>query len=102
MEREYRYGIEIHIPRHLNAMKSDLKTVMDGKHRSVVANLGDVELIDIVSQDLLENDCYRLASDIIITSEQNRTSHMQIDGSKEMLNRLMAFLDRDSHSMTLK
>ncbi len=94
MEREYRYGIEIHIPRHLNAMKSDLKTVMDGKHRSVVANLGDVELIDIVSQDLLENDCYRLASELIIISEQNRTSHMKDKSLKEKLDRMKTFTTR--------
>ena len=75
---------------------------MDRKHRSVIAKLSDVELIDIVSQDILETDCYRLASEVIMTSEQNRTSHMKVEGSKEMLNRLMAFLDRDSQSMTLK
>jgi hypothetical protein len=83
-------------------MESDLKVVMDRKHRSVIASLDDVELINIVRQDILENDCYRLAAELIITSEQNRTSHMKVDGSKEILNRLMAFLDRDSHSMTLK
>ena len=75
---------------------------MDRKHRSVIANLGDVDFIDIVGQDILENDCYRLATELIITSEQNRTSHMKVEGSKEMLNRLMAFLDRDSQSMILK
>ena len=89
MERGYRYGIEIHIPRLLNAMESDLKATMDKRHRSVIANPGDVELIDIVSQDILGNDCYGLASDMIITSEQNRPSHMQAEGSEDTLNRLM-------------
>ena len=102
MELGYRYGVEIHIPRLLNAMESDLKAVMDKRHRSVIADPGNVELIDIVSQDILENDCYRLATELIITSEKNRTSHVKVEGSKEMLNRLMAFLDRDSQSMTLK
>ncbi len=90
MEPGYRYGIEIHIPRLLNAMESDPKAAMDKRHRSVIASPSDVELIDIVSQDILGNDCYGVASDII-TSEQNRPSHMQAKGSKNTLNRLMTF-----------
>ncbi len=89
MERGYRYGIEIHIPRLVNSMESDLKAAMDKRHRSVIVNPGDVEFIDIVSQELLGNDCYGLASDMIITSEQNRSSHMPVEGSKDTLNRLM-------------
>ena len=89
MELGYRYGVEIHIPRLLNAMESDLKAVMDKRHRSVIADPGNVELIDIVSQEILGNDCYGLASDMIITSEQNRPSHMQVKGAKDKLNRLM-------------
>lgn len=75
---------------------------MDTRHRLVIANPDDIELVDIVRQGILENDCYRLASDIIITSEQKGISLNQIEGSKEKLNRLMVFLDRDSHSMILK
>lgn len=89
MERGYRYEIEIHIPRLLNAMESDLKAAMDKRHRSVIASPGDVELIDIVSRDILSNDCYGLASDMIITSERNRPRLMQVEGSKDTLNRLM-------------
>jgi len=89
MEWGYRYGIEIHILRLLNAMESDLKATMDKRHRSVIANPGDVELIDIVSQDILGNDCYGLASDMIITSDQNRPRPMPVEGSKDTLNRLM-------------
>ena len=100
MELSYRYGVEIHVPRLLNAMESDLKAVMDKRHRSVIADPSDIELIDIVSQEILGIDCYGLASEIIITSDQNRPSHMQVNGSKEMLNRLLAVLDRDSPSMT--
>jgi len=80
--------MEIHIPRLLNAMESDLNVAMDKRHRSVTASPGDVELVDIVSQDILGNDCYGLASDII-TSEEKRPSHMQVEGSEDTLNRLM-------------
>jgi hypothetical protein len=89
MERGYRYGIEIHIPRLLNSMESDLKVAMEKRHRSVIASPGDVELIDIVSQDILGNDCYGLASDMIITSDQNRPSQLSVEASKDTLNRLM-------------
>jgi hypothetical protein len=91
MERGCRYGIEIHIPRLLNSMESDLKAAMDKRHRSVIVSPGDIELIDLVSQDILGNDCYGLASDIIITSDQNRPSQLPVEGSKETLNRLMTF-----------
>jgi len=52
MEPGYRHGIEIHIPRLLNAFESDLNAAMDRRHRSVIAKSGDVELIDIVSRDV--------------------------------------------------
>ena len=61
---------------------------MDRKHRSVIANLGDVDFIDIVGQDILENDCYRLATELIITSEKNRTSHVKYKRLKGTLDRL--------------
>jgi hypothetical protein len=72
-------------------MESDLKAAMDKRHRSVTVDPGKVELIDIVSEDILGNDCYGLASDIIITSEQDRPSHIRAEGSKDTLNRLMTF-----------
>ena len=71
-------------------MESDLKAAMDKRHRSVIVSPGDVELIDIVSQDILGNDCYGLALDMIIMSDQNRPSQLPVEGSKETLNRLMA------------
>lgn len=89
MELGYRYGIEIHIPRLLNAMESDIKATMDKRHRSVIVSPGDVELIDIVSRDIIGNDCYGLASDIIIASEQDRPGPTEVEGSKDTLNRLM-------------
>ncbi len=67
---------------------------MDKRKSSVIASLDDVELIDIVSQDLLENDCYRLASELIIISEQNRTSHMKDKSLKEKLDRMKTFTTR--------
>ena len=90
MEPEYRNGIEIHIPRLLNAFKIDLNAAMDKRHRSVIAKSGDVELIDIVSRDIVNNDCYGVASDII-TSEHNGSVQTQEKGSKDTLNRLMTF-----------
>jgi len=90
MEPEYRNGVEIHVPRLLNAFESDLNAAMDKRHRSVIVKSGDVELIDIVSQDIKGNDYYGVASEII-TSEQNRSVKTQINGSKDTLNRLMNF-----------
>lgn len=90
MEQGYRNGVEIHFPRLLNAFESDLNAAMDKRHRSVIAKSGDVELIDIVSQDIKGNDYYGVASDII-TSEQNRLIKAQVNESKDTLNRLMNF-----------
>jgi len=90
MEPGYRNGIEIHIPRLLNAFKSDLNSAMDKRHRSVTVKSGDVELIDIVSRDIVDNDCYGVASDII-TSEHNGSVQTQGRESKDTLNRLMTF-----------
>ena len=61
---------------------------MDIRKNSVIASLDDVELIDIVGQDILENDCYRLATELIITSEKNRTSHVKYKRLKGKLDRL--------------
>ena len=61
---------------------------MDIRKNSVIASLDDVELIDIVGQDILENDCYRLATELIITSEKNRTSHVKYKSLKGKLDRL--------------
>ena len=63
---------------------------MNNTHRSVIAKLSDVELIDIVSQDIEGNDCYRVASDII-TSEPSISIQTQRSESQKGLNRLMAF-----------
>jgi hypothetical protein len=90
MEQGFRHGIDIHVPRLLNASERDLNSAMDKKHRSVIVKSGDVELIDIVSQDIKGNDYYGVASDII-TSEQNRSVETQVKGSKDTLNRLMNF-----------
>ena len=89
MEPRYRHEIEIHIPRLLNAFKSDLNAAMDRRHRSVIAKSGDVELIDIVSRDVKGKD-YGLASDII-TSEQNRWNNTRVKESEDALDRLMNF-----------
>jgi hypothetical protein len=67
---------------------------MDKRKSSVIASLDDVELIDIVRQDILENDCYRLASELIITSEHNRTSHMKDKSLKEKLDLLKTLTTR--------
>ena len=69
-------------------MESDHKAAMDERKGSVIASLNEVELIDIVRQDILENDCYTLASELIITSEQNRTSHLKYKSIKRNLDRL--------------
>ena len=90
MEQGYRNGVEIHVPRLLNAFESDLNAAMDKRHRSVIVKSGDIELIDIVSQDIKGNDYYGVASDII-TSEQNRLIKAQVNESKDTLNRLMNF-----------
>ncbi len=90
MEPGFRHGIDIHVPRLLNAFESDLNAAMDKRHRSVIVKSGDVELIDIVSQDTKGNDYYGVASDII-TSEQNRSNKAQVKESKDTLNRLMNF-----------
>jgi hypothetical protein len=75
-------------------MESDLKAAMDERKGSVIASLDDVELIDIVRQDILENDCYRLASELIITSEQNRTNHLKYKSLKGKLDRLKILTTR--------
>lgn len=67
---------------------------MDKRKSSVIASFDDVELIDIVRQGILENDCYRLASDMILTSEQNRTSHMKDKSLKHKLDLLKTFTTR--------
>ncbi len=90
MEPEFRHGIDIHVPRLLNAFERDLNSAMDKRHRSVIAKSGDVELIDIVSQDIKGNDYYGVASDII-TSEQNRSIKAQGKESIDTLNQLMNF-----------
>jgi hypothetical protein len=75
-------------------MESDLKAAMDERKGSVIASLDDVELIDIVRQDILENDCYRLAAELIITSEQNRTNHLKYKSLKGKLDRLKILTTR--------
>jgi len=67
---------------------------MDERKGSVIASLDDVELIDIVRQDILENDCYRLASELIITSVQNRTSHLKYKSLKGKLDHLKILTTR--------
>jgi hypothetical protein len=63
---------------------------MDRRHRSVIVKLGDIELIDIVSQDVKDDDHYGLASDII-TSEHYESIKARVKESEDALNRLMNF-----------
>jgi hypothetical protein len=90
MEQMYRHRIEILVPRLINSFKSDVKAAMDRRHRSVIVKSGDVELIDIVSQDVKDDDYYDLASDIII-SEQYGSIIGRVKESEDALNRLMSF-----------
>jgi hypothetical protein len=70
-------------------MESEPKVAIDKRHRSVIAIPSDVEFIDIVSKDIIGNDYYGVASDMIIGSEQNRPTPMQAEGAKDTLNRLI-------------
>ena len=90
MESRYRYRVAMHVPRLLNAFESDLKAAMERRQRSVIVKSVDVELIDIVSQDVKDDDYYGLASDII-TSEHYGSIKARVQESEDALNRLMNF-----------
>ena len=63
---------------------------MDKRHRSVIANPEEGELVDIVSRDILVKDCYDAASDLI-TTERGPSSSIEVRSSKDALDKLMTF-----------